>query len=513
MKLLILLLLISSGYSMYLDHEFDVGTGDKLTLRIGGTDSEKAFYQSLESTDEEEDDDDEETNAEDDEEEIEEEEEKTPTGLSLNEVGKLVYSPKNITDHIEHDCMNVLEFDPENPRNLEPDWIGKHINSFRKVKQITQYNHAYGIPVFGQGHIKEETMKRACYLIRFLFADNEGMRRIAYAKGMYVYAERGGFATGQAANVGNSGLSCPCGFNPFPIRQIVTAAHEIAHWWLNRVGDVMYSSGYLKLPEFQNNEAWQWKDNYRQSRKSCPKKTKDRNCCTDVIVTEPAQQSKYKDYLYNSIAQDRLTVWKKGAGKKGSDTYRSKIACGKTHHYFIYTGQDNYLGMASGGKPKEALREQGKKKNPNLFALLDQFWQCKNTYLSVCEDKAHNWTKGPNTKLIIGKSDPEEPSKMNCDKNLDTKQIPDDQVETLKEVADADAEFERDEESQNWSVQNKCMNVLKTGTELGTPWLTTDNLEDINFSALEASLDDSNERAWWLRQCCATTAGFNRNQQ
>ena len=103
MKLLILLFLISSRYSMYLDHEFDVGTGDKLTLRIGGTDSEKAFYQSLErwkwlsqnihllyifnifnySTDEE-DDDDEETNAEDDEEEIEEEEEKTPTGLSLS---------------------------------------------------------------------------------------------------------------------------------------------------------------------------------------------------------------------------------------------------------------------------------------------------------------------------------------------------------------------------------------------------------------------------------------------
>ena len=91
---------------------------------------------------------------------------KTPTGLSLNDVGKLVYSPEGIDDHIEHDCRNVLEFDPENPRSLKPDWIGKHISSFRKVKQITQYNHAYGIPVFGQGHIKKETMKRACYLIR-----------------------------------------------------------------------------------------------------------------------------------------------------------------------------------------------------------------------------------------------------------------------------------------------------------------------------------------------------------
>ena len=37
-------------------------------------------------------------------------------------------------------------------------------------------------------------------------ADNEGLRRIAYHKGMYVYAEKGGIATWEAPNVGNSGL-------------------------------------------------------------------------------------------------------------------------------------------------------------------------------------------------------------------------------------------------------------------------------------------------------------------
>ena len=79
-------------------------------------------------------------------------------------------------------------------------------------------------------------------------------------------------------------------------------------------------------------------------------------------------------------------------------------------------------------------------------------------------------------------------------------------------VPAADEEFERDEKTQNWVAANKCIRVLKRGTELGTKWLTTDNPADIYFEALIASLDDSNERAWWLRKCCATTAGFNKDQ-
>ena len=46
MKLLILLFLFSSGYSKFLGKEFDVGTGDKLTLRIAEDDEE--FYKSME---------------------------------------------------------------------------------------------------------------------------------------------------------------------------------------------------------------------------------------------------------------------------------------------------------------------------------------------------------------------------------------------------------------------------------------------------------------------------------
>lgn len=498
MKLLILLFLfISSGYSKYLEKEFDVGTGDKLTLRIAGeADDEQDFYYSLESKEEDVDED----------EEDEEDE--------SHEITNGIYDPEGIPDYIEHDCNTVRPFNPEDPYNFEPAWVGKNIErrskkGIRSANKVTQYNHAYGIVVFGQAHIKPETMKRACYLIRFLMASNEGMRRIAYSKGMYVYAERGGFATGQAANVGNAGLSCPCSLAvTFPMLQIYTTAHEIAHWWINRIGAVMHASGYLKLPEFINNDEWSWKDNVRHKRSGCGEEVK--KCCRETTETDPQKQSAYIDFLYNSVAQDRATVWKAGAGKKGKDIYRSGIDCGKTHHYFIYTGQDNYLGLASGGEPKYALRDQGHEKNPNLFNLLDQIWQCDNTYLSVCEDAAYGFTKGPNTKLIIGKSDPNDRSKAICHEDLDTKEIPDEQVQPLMPVPTADEEFERDEKTQNWVAANKCIRVLKRGTELGTKWLTTDNPADIDFEALVASLDDSNERAWWLRKCCATTAGFNQ---
>ena len=72
----------------------------------------------------------------------------------------------SVEDYIKHDCNNIKVFDPNNPRNLSPDYVGKNIPTFRDVDKITQYNHAYGIPVFGQAHITPGTMKRACFLIR-----------------------------------------------------------------------------------------------------------------------------------------------------------------------------------------------------------------------------------------------------------------------------------------------------------------------------------------------------------
>ena len=151
---------------------------------------------------------------------------------------------------------------------------------------------------------------------RFMMADNEGMRRIAYIKGMYVYAERGGFATSEAPNVGNSGLDCQCTFEPFPIRQIETAAHETTHLWLTRIGSVMYKEGFLKVPKFiqytkgiQKKNRWVWKDNARQSHKGCGKDVKD--CYATENILKPMWQSR-ATMLTSSTTRSNRTDWQYG---------------------------------------------------------------------------------------------------------------------------------------------------------------------------------------------------------
>jgi len=500
MKALIFACLLAPAIGGFIRKEFNVGTDDRITLVIN-EDQNSRFddmdfpedlnyrVQDREDEDEYEDYDDEEDNDKpppdyEDEEEDEDSEEEYD---------------RSVPDITEHNCKTIYQFvqpaDPKvHPRNLEPSYIGKNMKYVHKARSVTQYNHAYGIPIFGEAHIKPETMKRACYLVRYLMADNEGFRRLAYAKGMQIHANRGGFCTGMAPDVGNGGLSCGC-IGKFPIRQIYTAAHEIAHWWINRVGDPMEKAGYIKLPEFENNESWQFKKNFRVKRQKKSKNPTPGSKCEEYIDNKA--NSPWKDYLYNSLKQDLVTVYR--PDNKPSKQMRTGIKCGKTHHYFIYTGEDNYLGFQSGGQPKANLRTRGHDRNPNLFRLLDQVWPCGNTYISVCEDAAHGFTKGLAQKLKIGKSDPNDPSKMICDEENDKAEIPDTDVEPLSPIPAEDVEGAR------------CLDVLKRGTEMGIPWIVKKKkMEDLDVEALQASLEDSNERAWWLRKCCATTAQFNK---
>ena len=109
--------------------------------------------------------------SEDDDEEEDEENE--------NGIFDGVYDPEGIPDYIGHDCNNVRAFNPDDPYNLVPDYVAKTIArrfsgreakcSIRRCQNTTQYNHAYGIPVFGKFNVLEETMKRACFLIRYSF--------------------------------------------------------------------------------------------------------------------------------------------------------------------------------------------------------------------------------------------------------------------------------------------------------------------------------------------------------
>ena len=331
-------------------------------------------------------------------------------------------------------------------------------------------------------------------LLRFLLADNEGFRRMAFLSRMYIFGEKGGICC--PANVGNPGLSCPCALSTtFPIRQITTPSHEIGHWMLAHVFPAMVKTGYLKLPEFDtsNNPQYIY--------------TKPYGICDNQIAEQLSRKAgDLYDFVWNSI--------KEGTNKQYQCTW---------HHYFMHWMHKDFLSLESGGQPKEKARKEGRKQRPNMFNIFKRLWPCNNSYLSVCEDAAYGFTKGMAQRFIIGKSDPDDRSKMICRNDIDKTEI--EKVEELSPVPSEDDSFARlswegifkDEgfSSKYPSGQDKCYKTIQKGGSMGYGWVK----DGIRLSGIKKgkfypevirnSLKDSNEFAWWLRKCCASTAKLN----
>ena len=87
------------------------------------------------------------------------------------------YDHDAVDDILVHDCATIRDFQADLDKNDMDNEVwkivsnGREVNKngpkgYRRVMSIAKYNHAYGIPVFGMAHFKDESMKRACYLIR-----------------------------------------------------------------------------------------------------------------------------------------------------------------------------------------------------------------------------------------------------------------------------------------------------------------------------------------------------------
>merc|ERR1719154_925096 len=421
-------------------------------------------------------------------------EETLSLGFDTDLNNALMRDTEDTPDHIEHDCNTIRPFDEDNL--IMEDWILQGRTQWKQKNGANvKYNHAYGIPIIGKAHFSDDSMRRACYLVRFLFADNEQFRRYAYQSKLYIIGDKGG--VGCNPNVGNSGLSCPCEKYPywktttkdskwkktdstikFPIRQIKTSAHEMAHYYIKYVLPLMYAAGKLELPKFINSPEWSWTTPYDGP-------YEDGTSCEN-IAQRRGEQGPVFDFLWNSLQQAHM--------KKTSNIDRCK-----NHHYFIYSGQDKFLGLESGGKPKENLRKECQEKNENLFNLLEIIWPCNNQYIAVCEDSAYGMTKGLAQKLLIGKSDPANPSNMICE-DIDISEI---DVEDMDKLSSPPTSDVTEEDKKTW-YRNKCRKVAKKAGFLA---------EDQRLSALDhgvvaSSLDDSSEYGWWLRKCCAKSAKF-----
>ena len=61
------------------------------------------------------------------------------------------------------------------------DLLANHmVLSFHRYPFYSKYTHAYGIPVVASSAVSDKAVKKACYIVRFLFADRHDIRENMY---------------------------------------------------------------------------------------------------------------------------------------------------------------------------------------------------------------------------------------------------------------------------------------------------------------------------------------------
>jgi len=58
--------------------------------------------------------------------------------------------------------------------------VPAHLTFITRYRYYYKYTHAYGIPIISSNNVRNEALKRACYLMRFLLADQKVLRQALY---------------------------------------------------------------------------------------------------------------------------------------------------------------------------------------------------------------------------------------------------------------------------------------------------------------------------------------------
>jgi len=99
------------------------------------------------------------------------------------------------------------------------------------VKQYKKYNYAYGILILGKTALSDESMRRTCYLVRYIWAGNEQLRQYTYKNQLIIKAEEV-----IKADDWELGTSCQCkNARPWNIKPFVTDPIQMAHNYVKKV--------------------------------------------------------------------------------------------------------------------------------------------------------------------------------------------------------------------------------------------------------------------------------------
>jgi len=489
MKLCLTLLLMMHSTSA-LKKTFNMGNGDSLTLAMDFEDRSGVIDEDTDGAVEE-----------------------CEKGKGIAQWKKSTVEEPSFDTLRTHDCT-VKPFDFEIENKKMPKWIARD-GILKKYKKYKKWNHAYGIPIFGAETFSDDSMRRACYLVRYLFADNEHFRRYAWKSHMRLVGKKGGFCC--PPNMGNAALSCSCD-NETPL-YVITPEHEIGHWWLKYVAPQMVRDGLLKLPEWEAANGWDF---------SSPS-----NSFANKSECVTKNYGDFGDFLWN-VRMQRIY------GEQGKDNVILPVKSYGLHHYAQYRYITKYLSFGSGGQGKTNRRQEVKEQYPNAYKLLRMLWPCDNQYLSVCEDSAYGMKKGAAQKFLIGQRSDDDTTKMVC-KDIDQAEVDEQQVKLQRIAADDVLEGNENDSEAITKIKSKCKceriagnggwiaqhsdckrikKVMAWNAKNGKEWdweksKNTAVWQQNNDSEYELKLEegvvantlaDSNEWAWYLRKCCARSA-------
>jgi len=234
--------------------------------------------------------------------------------------------------------------------NTVDHYVPRHLTFITKYPFYSKYTHAYGIPVVAPSVVSDTAVKKACYIVRFLFADRHDIR-----ENMYKYF-------GRVAVIGRY--------------QDLTQIPEFSHlpdWWNKRARGL---GGTLHIPVSCGGE-----ENLLCLRE-------DRYYGDDIFFHETAHAvaelairagpNGDLDGLYSKLQRSYNNAKRKGLWRRtySMSTVREYFAEGVQSFFNCHISVYPTNGIHNNISTRDKLR----KYDPELYYILEEVFPCKNKY-------------------------------------------------------------------------------------------------------------------------------------